>query len=201
MKKKIALLGVAVLVAGMILALSISHMVNSHEYEASERYVAWTAKKRGLSSAGMISSHSSFCENGDECACDCLRPEMERELQLGNDIIIVAEKEHIKTLVDVYSCGSSTNAANGYATDDEAESQLLTLPTPRVTMKGMKTSINAVLRFLASSLSTGGCVSAGDGRANISAIEACRSMLWQWARAKTITSDGRPIYGRSVCAP
>lgn len=38
MKKKIALLGVAVLVAGMILALSISHLVNSHEYEVSASF-------------------------------------------------------------------------------------------------------------------------------------------------------------------
>ena len=168
--------------------------------EACERYVAWTAKKRGLSSAGMISSHPSFCENSNECARDCLRPEMVREVQLGNDIVIVAEKEYIRTMVEVYSSGSPTNAAYGFATDDEVKSQLLTLPTPRVTMKGMRTSINAVLRFLASSLSTGGCASARDDRANISAIEACRSMLWQWARAKTITSDGRPIHGRFVAS-
>ena len=168
--------------------------------EACERYVAWMAKKRGLSSAGMISAHPPFCENSDECAGDCLRHEMEREFQLGNDIIIVAEKEHIRTVVDVSSSCSPTNVANRFATDDETGSRLLTLPTPKVTMKGIKTSINAVLRFLASSLSTGECTSAGEGKASISAIEACRSMLWQWARAKTITSDGRPIHGRFVAS-
>lgn len=50
MKRKIALLGVAILVAGMVLALSISHLVNSQEYEVSATFTK--------NSAGIFVSQS-----------------------------------------------------------------------------------------------------------------------------------------------
>lgn len=162
--------------------------------DACEKYVAWTASRRGMSSTGMLPAHPPLCE----CSGDCLLPEIDREMQRGHDIIRVSDQRQIRALANACRSGSLASLADEFESDDEQVRRLLALPAPRVTIKGIRTSINSVLRFLASSLSAWDCISTGDDVASVSAVEACRSVLWQWARSKTITSDGRPVHGRFV---
>ena len=169
--------------------------------DACESLLVRTAHSRGLPAIGGTSNFVQPLPGSDQDVISMARllHEKAREVVLGYDGSRLYDPAHVEAVKGLFSANGTNRIPGGPCHGEkETASEMLALPSPRITMQSLRRIIVSVLRFLASWASGRDYVTI-DGRIeNISTVDFYRSLLWQWARAKTITSDGTVLYGGRI---
>ncbi len=167
--------------------------------EACERYLVRTAHMRCLPAVGDLSAIVHVPKSGLASVQEEFMFEKERELLIGYDGSRIAHPAFVGPLARLYSSKRLEDLPEASVPEEcELETEMFSFPQPKITVGGIRSNIYTLLRIFASWLSGRGCAYADDRIEDISSAELCISLLWQWTRSNSITSDGRVAHVESV---
>lgn len=166
--------------------------------DAAESLLVCSAHRRGIqainatitappsSAAGIVSSGVALN----------LVDGKQRELELGYDGSSVADMSDLALVNRLFRRERVRSASDVKLTSERDTGRaMLSLPSPKITLGGIRQHICRSLRFIAAWLSGGSDSDARKRLLNSAGAEFSLLLLWQWGRCKCITSDGSVIYG------
>ncbi len=157
-----------------------------------------TCHRRGAYAIGGMAAQIPI--RGDEAAnaaaLQKVRDDKLREVRNGHDGTWVAHPALVPVAMEVFEA----NLAGVHQLDVLREDvrvtaeDLLAVPSGTITMQGVRTNVDAGVRYLAAWLGGSGAVPLNHLMEDAATVEISRAQLWQWIRhPKGVLDDGRKV--------
>ncbi|CAO3697024.1 hypothetical protein G6F70_000466 [Rhizopus microsporus] len=168
--------------------------------DAYVRLLIQTCHKRGVHAMGGMAAQIPIKDDAkaNEAAMNKVRTDKLREVTAGHDGTWVAHPALVKIALDIFNEHMPQPNQIHVRREDVQVSSLDLLNVNfkgAITEKGIRENIQVGLAYMESWLRGTGCVPIMNLMEDAATAEISRSQLWQWARHKARTSDGKVITG------
>ncbi|MEM9932064.1 MAG: malate synthase A [Bacteroidota bacterium] len=165
---------------------------------AYSKLVIQTCHKRGVHAMGGMAAQIPI--KGDpeanQAAIEKVRQDKIREASNGHDGTWVAHPGLVGVAMEVFDeyMPEANQIHKPISTDTITPLQLIEAPEGSITEEGIKINIDVGIKYIASWLTSNGCVPIYNLMEDAATAEICRTQLWQWLRHSTARlDDGRSI--------
>jgi malate synthase len=173
--------------------------MNTHFLKSYCQLLIETCHRRGVHAMGGMAAQIPIKSDAsaNAAAMEKVSADKRREVSLGHDGTWVAHPGLVpiaKEAFDAVMKGPNQISRSGGEAPRITPEDLLTIPTGKITEKGLRTNVNVALLYIESWLRGTGCVPLYNLMEDAATAEISRAQIWQWIRhPKGVLEDGRKI--------
>ncbi|CAG8510076.1 malate synthase A [Gigaspora rosea] len=166
--------------------------------DAYVRLLIKTCHRRGVHAMGGMAAQIPIKndQKANSAAIEKVRADKLREVKAGHDGTWVAHPDLVKVAMEIFNENLKTPNQIFVRRDDVSVTALDLLNTNvrgSITENGIRSNISVGLTYMESWLRGLGCVPINNLMEDAATAEISRSQLWQWARHKSRTAEGKTV--------
>ena len=168
------------------------HFLNSYV-----RLLVYTCHKRGVHAMGGMAAQIPIKndQKANQKAMDKVKSDKEREAEAGHDGTWIAHPGLAPIALEAFDkvMKNDNQIDSENANPDINQSDLLKVPTGKITEDGLRENIKVGVQYVEAWLRGNGCVPLYNLMEDAATAEISRAQLWQWIKSQAKLDDGREI--------